>query len=375
MTTKQTPTTQNREKIIVRTSIVGIIANIFLAGFKAAVGLAVSSIAVILDAVNNLSDALSSIVTIVGTFLAGRKPDKDHPLGHGRVEYISAMVVAALILYAGFTSLIESVKKIINPTKPDYTIPSLIIISSAIIIKLILGKYVKSKGKSVNSKALEASGTDAFFDAILSLSVLISAIIFIVFNISLEAYVGVIISIIIIKSGIEMFKETYDDIIGRRADRDFVSKIKQVICKDKDVYGAYDLILHSYGPQRIVGSVHVEILDTMTAEEIDLMQRRIANKVYEETNVILTGIGIYSRNTTSDEIKEIRSNITHIITSHEGVLQIHGFYVNSEKKIISLDIILDFELDNREVEFNTIKNEIETAYPEYTIDITMDIDV
>ena len=168
----------NRDQVIIRTSVIGIIANVFLAAFKAVVGLVSHSIAVTLDAVNNLSDALSSVITIAGTKLASKKPDKNHPMGYGRIEYLSAMVVAAIVLYAGITSLVESIKKIIHPEKPDYSIVSLIIIASAVIVKLALGRYVKAQGEKVKSGSLIASGSDALFDAILSGSVLLSAIIF-----------------------------------------------------------------------------------------------------------------------------------------------------------------------------------------------------
>ena len=194
MSKSNKPAAKNRDAVIVRTSVIGIIANIFLAAFKAAVGILSNSIAVVLDAVNNLSDVLSSVVTIAGTKLAGKKPDKKHPLGYGRVEYLSAMIVAAIVLYAGITSLVESIKKIINPETPDYSAVSLIIIGSAVFVKIFLGIYVKKKGQSVNSGSLIASGSDALFDAILSASVLVSAIIFMLTGISLEAYVGVLIS-------------------------------------------------------------------------------------------------------------------------------------------------------------------------------------
>ncbi len=136
-----------RERIIFRTGLTGILANLLLSAFKAAVGLLSHSIAVVLDAVNNLSDALSSVITIVGTKLAGRRPDREHPLGHGRIEYLSAMIVSGLVLYAGIASLVESVKKIIRPEKPDYSVLSLVIIASAVLVKIALGRYVSAQGK------------------------------------------------------------------------------------------------------------------------------------------------------------------------------------------------------------------------------------
>ena len=366
---------KSRDRVIVRTSVIGIIANVFLAGFKAVVGLLSHSIAVILDAVNNLSDALSSVITIVGTKLAGRKPDKKHPLGHGRIEYLSAMIVSASVLYAGITSLIESIRKIIPPEKPDYSPVSLIIIASAVVVKLLLGRYVKAQGEKVNSPSLVASGSDALFDAILSTSVLISAVIFMVTGLSLEAYVGVIISCFILKSGVEMMTETLDDILGKRIDRDFLQDIRKTIAEEPAVTGVYDLILHAYGPEQYYGSVHVEIPDTMTAEEIDRMERRIAENVFKKHRVVMTGIGIYSVNTSNDQVKEMRSKVTHMVNAHEGVLQVHGFYVDTEKKSMNLDVILDFALDDRMGTFNKIRDELQQAYPDYQLNMAMDVDV
>lgn len=366
---------QDRSRVIVRTSVIGIIANLFLAGFKAAVGLISNSIAVILDAVNNLSDALSSVITIIGTFLSGKKPDKKHPLGYGRIEYISALLVSALVLYAGITSGVESVKKIIHPEEADYSTVSLIIIGSAVAVKLLLGLYVKKTGKKVNSGALTASGSDALFDAVISLSVLVSAVIFLTTGVSLEAYLGVIIAILIIKSGVEMMLETLDEILGKRIERETAAAIRKTVCEDKDVHGAYDLILHAYGPEKLIGSVHVEVFDTLSAEEIDEMERRIAQNVYEKHGVLLTGIGIYSMNTTDDEIKSLRAAVIRTVTSHEGVLQIHGFYYNKENKTVNLDIILDFELEDREGTFAAIQKELSQKFPDITFRLTMDIDV
>ena len=365
----------SREQVIVRTGFIGIGANLLLAGFKAAVGLLSHSIAVILDAVNNLSDALSSLITVIGTKLAGRKPDKKHPLGHGRTEYITALVVAALVLYAGITSGVESVKKIITPEEADYSVWSLVIIGAAVVVKLLLGLYVRATGKKVNSAALTASGKDALFDAVISVSVLISAVIFMTTGVSLEAYLGVVIAAVIIKAGVEMLMDTINDILGRRTDPELAAAIKKTLTADPHVNGAYDLILHEYGPEKHVGSVHVEIPDTMTADEIDLLERKLSADVYTAHGVILTGIGIYSMNTKDDEIKRLRSEVTHFVSSHEGVLQIHGFYVNKEAKTVNLDIILDFALPDREATYKEIVCGLQEKFPEWTFNTVMDIDV
>ena len=364
-----------RGRIIVRTSIVGIVANVALAAFKAVIGLASNSIAVVLDAVNNLTDALSSVVTIIGAKLAGKKPDKDHPLGHGRYEYISALVIVAIVLYAGITSLVESVKKIIDPAVPDYSTVALVIIAVAVVAKIILGRYVTAQGRKVDSGSLVASGKDALFDAAISASVLAAALIYKTTGLSLEAYVGVIISVVIIKAGVDMLREALDDILGHRPDPELSVGIKKTVCEDPDVLGAYDLLLESYGPDLTVGAVHVEIPDTMTAAQIDAMTRRIQAAVFEEHRIALATVGIYSRNTTSDEVMEMRSTITRAVMAHDGVLQMHGFYADVEQKRVTFDVIIDFSVPSREDLYQQVVEEVSGLYPDFDFAITLDRDL
>ncbi len=363
-----------RNKIIVRTSIIGILANVFLAAFKAAVGLLSHSIAVILDAVNNLSDALSSVITIVGTKLAGKKPDKNHPMGYGRIEYITSMLVAALVIYAGITSLVESVKKIIEPETPEYSTLSLIIIGVAVVVKILLGRYVKKQGEKVNSGALIASGSDASFDAVLSASVLVCAIIFTATGLSLEAYVGVIISGFIIKAGVEMMLETLNEILGHRGDGDLIRKLKKLLSEEEEVYGAYDLILYNYGPSKDYASVHLELPDTMTVDEVDRLTRRQQLKVFKETGVILTGVGVYSHNTADDEAARIRNEVQKAVLSHEWALQLHGFYADTVNKTMRFDVVMSFDVDREEALAAVIK-EVQAMYPDYDLQIVSDVDV
>ncbi len=367
-------TGKEREKVIVQTSIIGIATNVMLVAFKMTVGLISNSIAVILDAINNLSDALSSVITIVGAKLAGKAPNKKHPLGYGRIEYITSMIVAAIVLYAGITSLVESVKKIIHPEKAEYSIATIIIIAVAVIVKLLLGTFVKKRGKKVNSGALIASGSDALFDAILSASVLASALVYMFFHISLEAFIGVVIALFIIKAGIEMLVETLDDILGKRADKELVLRIKKLINEEEEVRGAYDLIINNYGPNKNIASVHVELPDTMTVEEVDKLTRKLEEKIYKETAVILTGVGVYSHNTKNDEASAIRNNVQKIVTTHDYVLQMHGFYLDMENKKMRFDTVLTFAVSFREA-VETLIKEVKAAYPDYEITISPDADI
>ncbi|MBQ6554353.1 MAG: cation transporter [Firmicutes bacterium] len=362
----------DREKIIVRTSYIGIAVNVLLSVFKAAVGLVSGSLSVVLDAVNNLSDAVSSVVTVIGAKLANKTPNKKHPLGYGRIEYFSAAIVAAIVFYAGATSLSESVKEIFNPEKPDYSIATLVIVGTAVIVKLILGKYVMNMGKKVDSSSLTASGADALFDAVLSLSVLICALICKFTGIKLEAYVGIIISLFILKASIEMLSDTVSDLLGRRLEPELVSEVKNTICEDEAVMGAYDLILHNYGPDRLIGSVHIEVPADMTAAEIDLIERRIFDNVAEKHNILLAGIGIYS---FDDKHSELRDKIIQTARKHDGVLQIHAFFADEENKKLRFDLVLDYELENRHERFEEIKRDICCMLPDWDIDIAIDIDI
>ena len=366
--------TANRDKIIVKTSIIGIITNIFLVIFKATIGLLSNSIAVILDAVNNLSDALSSVITIIGAKLAGKAPDKKHPLGYGRIEYMSALIVSAIVLYACITSVIESIKRIVHPEPSDYSIISLIIIAVAVVAKVLLGKYVKTQGKKVNSGALIASGADAMFDAILSASVLASTIIYFTTKVSLEAYVGVIISGVIIKAGIGMMMDTLNDILGKRADAQTTKKIKQLLVEEPEVRGAYDLIIHNYGPNKNLASVHLELPDTMTVEQVDILTRKLQTKVYHETGVILVGVGVYSYNTKNDEIAKIYNTIQETVMAYNWVLQMHGFYVDIAKKEIRFDIVMSFEVETKEG-IKIISEKLAKIYPDYKFQIIADVDI
>ena len=371
----ETLQSSGRDRVIIRTSITGIIANVLLAVFKAAVGILSNSIAVVLDAVNNLSDAMSSVITIVGTKLAGKAPDRKHPMGYGRVEYLSSAIISLIVLYAGISSLRESVGKIIHPEKADYSALTLVIIAVAVVVKIVLGRYVKRIGEKVNSDSLVNSGQDATLDSVISASTLAAAFIYMFFHISLESWLGAVISVVIIKSGIEMLRDTLSQILGERVDSELSRTVKEKIAEMDGVYGAYDLVLHSYGPDKWLGSVHIEVKDTCTADEIDELERRIAHKIYGETGVILTGIGIYSMNTQDDLARKIQTRVTEIVMSHDHVLQIHGFYLDEKEKTIRFDMVIDFFVPDREALVEDVCGDVRREFPGYQVVIQPDTDV
>ncbi len=363
-----------REKIIVRTSIIGIAVNLLLAAFKAVIGLVSSSIAIVMDAVNNISDAGASLITIIGTKLAGREPDKKHPFGYGRIEYLSAMIISIIVLYAGITSLIESVKKIIDPDVPDYSAVSLVIIASAVIVKIILGRYFVGTGKKVNSASLINSGEEATLDSVISASTLLAAFVFLIFHISLEAWLGAVISIIIVKSGFEMLKDTVSQILGERNDPDLAREIKETVTGFPDVMGAYDLVLNNYGPDSWNGSIHIAVADTYSVDKLDELVRSIQEEVYQKHKIILTAIGIYSVNTKNSEINEAQKKVHDIVLAHEYVLQMHGFYINNERKSMRFDVVISFNAPDRKSVFWAVYEDVTKAFPGYDVQMALDTD-
>ena len=363
-----------REKTIVKTSIIGIIANVFLAAFKAAVGILTNSIAIVLDAVNNISDAGSSLITIVGTKLAGKEPDKKHPFGYGRIEYMSAMLISVIVLYAGVTSFVESVKQIIKPETPDYNAASLIIVAVAVVVKILLGRYVKRIGKKVKSDSLVNSGEDATLDSVISASTLVAAGIFLIFHVSLEAWLGAIISIVIIKSGAEMLRDTVSQILGEQNDAELARSIKQTVTGFPEVHGAYDLVLNNYGPDSWNGSIHIEVLDTFSANELDQLIREITMKVLEEHHVILTAIGVYSVNTQDEEIIQARQKVREIVFSHKYVTQMHGFYWDKKQKTMRFDIVVSFDAGDRKALYVDVVSDVQKAFPDIQLQVALDTD-
>ncbi len=370
----KTGTAKSRDAVIVRTSIIGILANVFLAAFKAAVGLASSSIAIVMDAVNNVSDAASSVITIVGTKLAGKEPDRKHPFGYGRIEYLSAMLISFLVLYAGITAFVESVKKILQPDVPDYSAVTLIIVAVAVVVKIVLGRYVRSVGKKVNSDSLVNSGEDATLDSVISASTLVAAAIYLLFHVSLEAWLGAVIALVIIRSGIEMLRDTLSRILGERADAELARAIKATVCSYPEISGAYDLVLHNYGPDSFNGSIHVEVPDTLSADDLDKLIRKVTMDVYHQHNVILTAIGVYSVNTKNPEAVEARAKVTGIVMSHEHILQMHGFYFDPAEKTIRFDIVVSFSAPDRHRAYQEVCEAVQKEFPDYSLQVAMDTD-
>ena len=361
----------NRAQLIIRTSVIGIVANVLLAAFKAVFGILASSVAIVMDAVNNLSDALSSVITIVGTKLSERPADREHPFGFGRVEYFSAIIIAVIVLSAGVTSLIESVKKIFEPTEPTYTTVTLIVIVVAIVVKLLLGQYVKRKGEQLKSDALIASGSDALFDAIITLATLISAGIMLLWQVSLDGILGALISLVIIKAGLEMLASPVNELLGARISQELVHDIRQEVGAFEGVHGVFDIILHNYGPNVLIGSLHVNVNDTMDAYTIHGLTRRISEQMFERHGIIMT-VGVYAVATGDNKRNQLQCVVMQTLAAHQEVVQVHGFYYFEDERRVSVDIVPDISVHDDAALIARLTEELKPLVPGNDVTILID---
>ena len=359
-----------RSRRILRTSIVGIVANVLLAAFKAVVGLAANSVAVVLDAVNNLTDALSSVLTIVGVKLAARAPDAKHPFGYGRIEYFSAVTVAALVLAAGAGSLVESVKKIVHPDAPEYGAAALVVVAVAVVAKLLLGRWVSAQGRACNSGALEASGADAISDAAISATTLAGALLVKFAGVNLDGWLGAAISLFILKAGGGMLLEAVGNIMGSRPDAEVSRRIRETIEGVPGVLGAYDLILHNYGPDSAIGSVHVEIDGSLDAAAIHRLTRSVQIAVLDAFRVFLT-VGIYA---VDPARRADRDAIAAAAMRHPGVKAVHGVFFDDARSAVSFDVLVDFTVRDRSALRAAIIADLGGQFPNRSIALNFDTD-
>ena len=363
----------NRDKQIIKVSLYGILTNIALVIFKSIVWLLANSIAIVLDAVNNLSDVISSLVTIIWIKLSSKKPDKEHPYWHGRIEYFASIVIAIIILIAWFAAAKESIQKIITPVKTHYTIITIIVVTVAIFVKYFLWTYYKKQWKKLNSWSLTASGADAMNDCLIALSTLVAALISIFFHVWIEWYIWIIISFFIIKTWLEILRDTIKEIIWTRADPELVANLKSKILSYEWVLWVYDIMLHNYGPNKIIGTAHIQVNDDMTAKEIHRLTRGIQMWVYNTFAIVIT-IWIYASN-DEWEFWKIQKELSEIIKKYENIIQMHGFYVDNVANNISFDLIFDFKEEHPEKTVRKIKKEIKDKFPKYTYNVIIYSDI
>ncbi len=327
--------------------MVNIVGNVLLALLKGIVGITCNSISITLDALNSLMDGISSVIAIVGTKLAGREADRDHPFGYGRLEYLTSIVVAALIIATGASSFIESVKSIINPDIPSYTTASLIVVAIGALTKGLLGRYLTVEGKRLDSGSLRGAGADSAMDACVSLATLIAAILYVAFGILIESYLAAVIALLICRSGLLLLMETVSMLLGKRVDPEIAAKVEREVRSIDEVRLASNLLLQDYGPNRLQGSVYVSVDGAMTIAEYDAVVRKVQQHVVQTCGVSLTGVTPYPDSGNSEEAAEMRSLVGRIVWSTDHVVELRGLYVDVSAQTVRFDAIVDYTVDDR----------------------------
>lgn len=362
---------KSRYDVISRCGVVGIVANILLAVVKAAIGLAASSIAIVLDALNSLTDVFSSVFTIAGARIAKMAPSRKHPYGFGRMEYVTSVVIAVIIVTAGILSLAQAADKIIHPVEPSYSLATCAVLIVAVLTKIWLSWYFRRQGKRLDSQPLLASGTDALYDVFLTSGTLISAIICMIWQIDIDGWVGAVISIFVIKAGIDVATTAFGSIIGERPDKEKAERIRTLIAEHEGVLGVYDLMIDTFGPESALAACHIEVRDDMTAHEIHDLTRHIEEDLDREcqTKAIL---GIYASNCTG-EFASIHQKLGELVDHHPEILQVHGFYVDIEEHTIDFDLVVEFGHDAANLRKHIVE-EMQDIYPGYTFNVITDID-
>lgn len=363
----------SREHIILKTSIIGIGTNVLLGIVKALVGVLAGSIALAADALNNLSDAVSSVITIVGTKLAGKAPSKEHPFGYGRIEYMTALVIGFIVLGAGLGAAKSAIDGILEPQATDYSVAFIGVVIVTMVAKVLLGNYTIKIGESVNSGALKAAGIDAKNDALVSAMTLVAAIVYFVFDINIDAYAGVLISLAVIKAGFDILKETVGTLLGERVDSELSQAVYDLIRNYPGVKEAHDLILSNYGPDRYLGSVHIEVDGKKTFSDLYPMIYRLERDIYHTFNAIVT-VGYYAVDESSPETQAVKKILQNHQDASPYIVGYHGICVFPDKKEIFFDITFAFGAPVNTL-LEAIKHDIKTLYPDYEVMGQADFDV
>ncbi|MFL0248924.1 cation diffusion facilitator family transporter [Clostridium neuense] len=368
-----------RENYGILSSIMGLIVNFILFLIELSIGVVLNSIAVIADAFHNLADVSSSLVTLIGFKLSNKPADKNHPFGHGRVEYLSSLLVSAIILMVGFEFIKSSFSRILHPEETKFNLISFIIIIIAIPLKLWLSHFNKYIGQKIKSSALSAVGADALNDVFILSGVIISLLVWRFFHISVDGYVGVIVAIFIMLSGFSIMKSTINPLLGQAPDPTLVKNIKQLAIKYDLIIGVHDLIIHNYGPTRSMASFHAEVPYNVPImkihDEIDMAEKEISEKL----NMLIV-IHMDPVLTDSKEVTEAKKEVARILKNFPEVNSFHDFRIvgTGEHKKLLFDIVITFDVKiskaSEDKLIKNIDNEIRRMHPRYETIITIDRD-
>jgi len=361
----------SREGVVVTTSALGLLVNLPVAVVKIIIGLLSSSLAILSEGAHNAADAATSLLTIVGVKLAGRRPTRKHPFGFGRMEYLTALVIAGLILFTGVEFLLSAVEQIRHPVATDISSASLLILACSAVIKLALGLYTMRVGKSVDSAALVALGTESRNDCLMSGVTILSAIVYIMFGISVDAWAGLLIAALIIKAGLSLLLETLGDLLGRTPDKDLADRLYKEIRACPMVINAADMCLHNYGPDNYQGSVNLELAYDRSVEEVYSTIHELQLRIMHEYGVTLV-FGIYAVDNVSPDSRALRACVAQFVRQTEHVESYHALFKSEKEKRIYCDFIVDYELRDWECVERAFAAYMAGQYPGYDVELTVE---
>lgn len=333
--------TEVRTRYGMLASVVGIFCNVLLFSVKLAIGLILSSLAVTADAFNNLSDAASSIISFVGVKMAGKPADAEHPFGHGRIEYIAALIVSFLVIEVGFTFFKSSISKIMHPEEITFDPVPFIILILSILVKLWMAFFNNKLGKRIDSKVMLATAADSLGDVITTSATVISIVICHFTSINVDAIAGLIVSGIVIWSGVSIAKDTLEPLIGQRVPSELYQKITDMVESYEGIVGAHDLIVHNYGPNRSMATIHAEVPNDVSIEASHEIIDRIERDAKKELNILLV-IHMDPVEMRDEEVLELRDKTSHIVHALDPELHFHDFRVlkENEQKHLIFDLVV-----------------------------------
>ena len=325
-------------------SFVGIFCNIILFIAKYIVGTLSNSISIISDAFNNLSDSASCIITLFGYKISSKPADKDHPFGHGRMEYLTSLIISAIIVFVGLELFKGSLQKLLNPEEVKFSIAALVSLIISIGIKLWLSLFNTTLGKKINSVVMLATAKDSRNDVITTISALIALVFSIFSDLLLDALMGIFVSLFILKSGYEIIKDTVDELLGKPASPETTSKLYSMILKNEKIIGVHDMIVHSYGPSCTIASCHVEVKATENFVAVHELVDKIERDVLNEMNILLT-IHMDPIDTDDENVQECKNMILEIIGNIDNALHIHDFRIVSGEMHTNLifDLVVPYK--------------------------------
>ncbi|WP_455539147.1 cation diffusion facilitator family transporter [Terrisporobacter sp.] len=368
---------KTRNAYVYLASIVGILCNLLLSIIKISVGFISKSVSITADGFNNLSDMASSVITMVGIKLANRPADKEHPFGHGRMEYLSGLIVAFMVMFVGAQFVKTSFERILNPEPVTFEIIPFILLLISLLIKLWLSRFNKQIGVKINSSALKAASVDALGDVFTSSCVLISFLAAKFTTLPIDGYVGLIVSVAILYAGYSLVKDTISPLLGEAPDEELVREIKQGVLSYDNIIGVHDLIIHNYGVGKCMASIHAEIpsnIDLVTIHDIiDTAEREISQNLNIYLVIHMDPMCVYD-----DKIKKVKGEVQKVLLNYKVIKSTHDFRITEGKDHVN--IIFDIEVDAHEVNTpkkeeelkNKLQMDIKNLNPLYNSIITVD---